>query len=754
MKKFIRLFSTVNPLTLTFCTTLLVAIIFFADVPFFEIMELKTYDLRFRSRGRVEPSPHVVLAVIDEKSLDKLGRWPWPRAKIAALVDTLSRDGAKVIGFDILFSEPDKNSSLEFISQLDRRIQSLNINNEKLDAFILRSKKKADNDLTLANTFRNSSASVVLGYFFHMSGDDLDDPINGARIDRRLGLIGSSKYSLVMYDDERTERSPFPEAYAPEVNLKAFAESTEASGYFNMMADNDGVIRWMPLIFRCGEDLFPPLSIQCAWHFLSRPQMVVKVADIGVEEIRMGDRSLPTDEKGRLLINYLGPEKTFPYYSISDIIDGRLAKGTFRDKIVLVGATAMAIYDVRNTPFSTRSSYPGMEVHASVIDNILRQNFLSKPEWTKIFDLLAIIAMGVLLALVLPRLNAVKGILFAAGLFVLHIFICRWLFVGPGVLLNIIYPLLTLIVTYTSLTVYHYVTEERERKKIKGAFSYYVSTSVVNEMLKHPDRLKLGGDKKDLSVLFSDIRGFTSISENLSPEDLVHLLNEYLTVMTDVVFKYDGTLDKYMGDAVMAIYGAPLDQHDHPTRACHSALDMMEALKKLNEKWISEEKRPMDIGIGINTGMMMVGNMGSDQRFDYTVMGDEVNLGSRLEGANKNYRTNILISESTYDRIKGEFVCMEVDSVRVKGKTQPVRIYQLHGRKVVSETLDKAIFYFQRGLELYKQKRWDEALKIFETLPELDAGISAAGVYVQRCLELKANPPPPDWDGVFAMTTK
>ena len=224
--------------------------------------------------------------------------------------------------------------------------------------------------------------------------------------------------------------------------------------------------------------------------------------------------------------------------------------------------------------------------------------------------------------------------------------------------------------------------------------------------------------------------------------------------MTDVVFKYGGTLDKYMGDAVMAIYGAPLDQHDHPIRACRSALDMMGALKKLNEKWIIEGKRAMDIGIGINTGTMMVGNMGSDQLFDYTVMGDEVNLGSRLEGANKNYRTNILLSESTHERIKEEFVCMEVDSVRVKGKKQSVRIYQLHGYKGVSETLDKAILGFQQGLELYKQQRWDEALKTFEAIQKQDDGLSAAEVYVQRCLELKANPPPPDWDGVFTMTTK
>ncbi|MDY6972717.1 MAG: adenylate/guanylate cyclase domain-containing protein, partial [Thermodesulfobacteriota bacterium] len=343
---------------------------------------------------------------------------------------------------------------------------------------------------------------------------------------------------------------------------------------------------------------------------------------------------------------------------------------------------------------------------------------------------------------------------FASGLFIILILMSRWLFISSGILFNIVYPLLALSLIYTSLTVFHYLTEERERKKIKGAFSYYVSSSVVNEMLKNPDQLKLGGDKKDLSVLFSDIRGFTTISEGLAPEDLVHLLNEYLTVMTDVVFKYDGTLDKYMGDAIMAIYGAPLNQQDHPSRACHSALEMMEKLNKLNKKWIREGKPPMDIGIGINTDMMMVGNMGSDQRFDYTVMGDAVNLGSRLEGINKNYRTNILISESTYERVKDEFVCMEVDRVRVKGKTLPVNIYQLLAYNQLPETRGQAISLFHQGLELYRRQKWDEAIRVFQGVVDIDKGVGVAEVYIQRSRDLKANPPSPNWDGVFIMTTK
>ena len=330
----------------------------------------------------------------------------------------------------------------------------------------------------------------------------------------------------------------------------------------------------------------------------------------------------------------------------------------------------------------------------------------------------------------------------------------RCLFANPGTCLNIVYPLMALLLTYAALTVYRYISEERERKKIRGAFSYYVSSSVVNEMLKHPDQLKLGGDKKDLTVLFSDIRGFTTISEGLSPEKLVHLLNEYLTIMTDVVFKYEGTLDKYMGDAIMAVYGAPLERPNHPSNACHSALEMMEALGKLNEKWIGEGKKPLDIGIGINTGMMMVGNMGSEQRFDYTVMGDAVNLGSRLEGANKDYKTNILISESTYERVKDEFYCMELDMVQVKGKTLPVKIYQLLSHKQLSDIRHQAISYFAQGLQLYRQQKWDEAIKMFKLVADLDKDLYAANVYVERCLDLKAHPPPPDWNGCYTMTIK
>jgi len=754
MKKSLKSILSINPTSITITMTIFVLILFWYGVAILDLVELKTYNLRLLSRGTRKPSPQIVLAVIDEKSLNAEGRWPWPRAKIARLIDLLSQDGAKVIGFDIGFWEPDENTNLKFIYNFEQEIDSLKLKDDRIKEFIKESKLGVDNDLILANAIRKSRAKVILGYFFYMSQAELNYQVEQKDIEMQLKKIKKSQYPLLMYDQQHVRIDPFIRiAYIPEANLDILSQAAPSSGYFNVVPDpEDGIIRWMPLVIKCGEDIYGPLSIQSVWHYLDRPQLMVRVADYGIEGIRMGERFIPTDEEGKMLISYLGPEKTFPHYSISDILKGNLPKGTFNDKIVLVGATAIGIYDIRNTPFSP--VYPGLEVHATVTDNLLSKDFLEKPKWTEIYDALAILILGLLVGVAVRRVSALKGIFFSSALFIIYIWISGWLFIHWGIWVNIIYPLLALALIYTSLTVYRYLTEERERKKIKGAFSFYVSSSVVNEMLKHPEKLKLGGDRKELSVLFSDIRGFTTIAEGLTPEDLVHLLNEYLTVMTDIVFKYDGTLDKYMGDAIMAIYGAPLDLPDHPIKACQSALEMIKELKRLNQKWIGEGKQPMDIGIGINTSPMMVGNMGSAQRFDYTVMGDSVNLGSRLEGANKSYKTNIIISEFTFERVKNEFACMELDSVRVKGKRQPVKIYNLIGYKDLPDIQETVVNQFNQAVALYKVRKWDEAVHVFENITVMDSDLYAAQVYIQRCLDLKKNPPPADWDGIYVMTTK
>lgn len=714
MKEFIKKHFRVTPLKITSFVILLALILFFFDFPFLRFMELKTLDLRIASRGTLPTGSETVIAVIDEKSLTELGRWPWPRTTIAKLVDKLKASGAKAVGFDIVFSEPDKN------------------------------------DAALAGSIARAG-NVTLGYFFHLSKKDVAH-LSEKDIAKDADNIKNSRYQIINSLEKNPDDSSLPKAYAPQANLKIFSGTSANSGFFNMIPDTDGSMRWSPLVIKFGNNYYSSLPVSVLHQYLNWPLVSLNLAGYGAEGIKIGDTTVPTDESGRLLVNYMGPAKTFPHYSISDILKGRIPAEKIRNKIVLVGATAIGIYDLRVTPFG--ATYPGVEIHATVIDNILHRNFLTHSGFTRFIDLCAIILFGLLMGLIIPRLKAVKGIFFALTIIGVFLAINMLLFARYNVWLNLIYPALTMITIYLGITVYRYITEEREKKKIRGAFQYYLTASVINEMLKNPDKLKLGGDKKNLSVLFSDIRGFTTISEKLTPEELVHLLNEYLTAMTDIVFKYDGMLDKYMGDAIMAVFGAPLDQTDHARRACQTALDMMNELHRLQKKWIEEGKPPLNIGIGINSGDMVVGNMGSQMRFDYTVMGDMVNLGSRLEGTNKEYGSNIIFSEFTYDAVKDFMCCRELDWVRVKGKKLPVKIYELLGEKKDEGKFKEFIDNFEKGLALYRAAKWDEAIAAFQKTLNIRPEDAASLLYIERCKNLKENPPPAPWDGVFTMTRK
>ena len=716
MKEYIKKYSQVTPLKITIFFILLSLVLFFFDSPFLRFMELKTLDLRIASRGALPTGGETVIAVIDEKSLAELGRWPWPRTTIAKLIDKLKASGAKAVGFDVIFSE----------------------------------KETANADAALAKSIARAK-NVTLGYFFHLSGKDVAH-LSQKEIAEDTANIKNSRYQLINSTEKNPDDSTLIKAYAPEANLKILSAAAVNSGYFNMIPDTDGSMRWSPLVIEFRNNYYSSLSLSVLQQYLDWPMLSLNLAGYGAESVKIGDTTIPTDESGRLLVNYLGTAKTFPHYSISDILKRRVPAEKIRNKIVLVGATAIGIYDLRVTPFS--ATYPGVEIHATVIDNILHRNFLTHSSFTRFIDLCTIIIFGLLMGLIIPRLKAVKGILFALIIVGVFVAINMLLFSKFNVWLNLIYPALTMAFIYLGITVYRYITEEREKKKIRGAFQYYLTASVINEMLKDPSKLKLGGDKKNLSVLFSDIRGFTTISEKLSPEDLVHLLNEYLTAMTDIVFKYDGTLDKYMGDAIMAVFGAPLDQPDHAKRACLTALDMMNELHKLQKKWQEEGKPPLNIGIGINSGDMVVGNMGSQMRFDYTVMGDMVNLGSRLEGTNKEYGSNIIFSEFTYDAVKDYVCCRELDSVRVKGKKLPVKIYELLGEKKDESKWKDFIVSFEEGLKLYRTSKWDEAIAAFQKTLSIRPEDETSRIYIERCKNLKENPPPAPWDGVFVMTKK
>ena len=749
-----RSWLRINPASLTLAVLLPVVLLFLSGAPILDLIELKAYDLRFLSRGPRPPSPAVVMAAIDEKSLDAEGRWPWPRSKIAALVDTLSRHGARVIGFDIAFSEPDENSQVALIDQLARRVDALAIRDRRLAAFISESRRHADNDRALANAIKSSSSAVVLGYFFHMSEATLEYRLEPSEIDRRLKRLAASKYPLIAYQAPDTGALPFIRAYAPESNLDVFSDVAASSGYFSLRSDPDGVLRWMPLVIQAGEDLFPPLSVLCAWHYLGRPRLTVKVGRHGVDGIQMGDRFIPTDEGGQLLINYLGPPKTFPQVSVTDILRGKVPRGAFEDRIVLVGATALGTYDLRNTPFSPL--YPGIEVHASVIDSILTQSFMARPEWSKLFDLLAIVTLSALVGTALPWLSPLRGLGFATGLFVLYIFAARWLFVNAHVWLNVVYPLLSLATTYTALTAYYYVTEQRQRKKVKETFRQYVAPLVVEEMLKEPRRLKLGGEEKILTVLFSDLEGFTTYSERYSPQEMAEMLGEYYNRVTEQIFLYQGTLKEYVGDELMVIFGAPLEAPDHAERACTAALAMREQRLALASEWANAGRPRLRARTGINSGPMLVGNLGSKYRFAYGVLGDQVNLGSRLEGLNKVYGTEILVGENTARMVEGAFLLREVDKVRVIGRTQAVRIYELLAKLGTPLSLeqDKALRSYAAALEAYRQKVWREALALFGQAVALWPGDSPARTMAERCVIYQQTPPPEGWDGVFEQAFK
>lgn len=749
MKEFIKRHARITPLKITIFFILLALVLFFFDFPFLRFMELKTLDLRIASRGSLPTGGETVIAVIDEKSLNELGRWPWPRTTIAKLLDKLKASGAKSVGFDIIFSEPDNNSSLKTIIELSSAMKKNGISDGNL-ALLNKKKATADTDAALAKSIARVQ-NVTLGYFFHLSSKEIEH-LSEKEIIQNTNNLKNCRFQIVNCSEKNSDDSVLPKAYAPVANLPILSNAAVNSGYFNIIHDSDGSMRWLPLVIKYGDHYYSSLSLSVLQQYLDWPLLSLNLAGYGTESIRIGDITIPTDESGRLLINYLGPAKTFPHYSISDIIQGKIPAEKFRNKIVLVGATAIGIYDLRVTPFG--ATYPGVEIHATAIDNILHRNFLIYSGFTKFFDLCAIIVFGLLMGLIVARMKAVKSMLFAVVLIGIFMAVNMFFFTSYNVWLNLIYPLLTMITIYLGITVYRYITEEREKKKIRGAFQYYLTASVINEMLKDPSKLKLGGDKKDLSVLFSDIRGFTTISEKLSPEELVHLLNEYLTAMTDVVFKYDGTLDKYMGDAIMAIFGAPLSQPDHAGRACRTALDMMKELKSLQKKWQEEGKPALNIGIGINSGDMVVGNMGSQMRFDYTVMGDMVNLGSRLEGTNKEYGTNIICSEFTYNAVADFMCCRELDWVRVKGKKLPVKIYELLGEKKDEKNFKDLIDNFEEGLRLYRAAKWDEAIAAFQKTLAVKPEDAASLLYIERCKNLKENPPPEPWDGVFTMTKK
>lgn len=747
MKRLLAATSKFFPLLITASCIAVVLLLYVSGLWLLDFLELKTYDLRLQYRGPLTPGSNIVLCVVDEKSLRQEGRWPWPRWKIAKLIDILSSEGAKVIAFDIGFFEPDEYVNKSLIDLLETEIKKGHTTKDQLLSLMEKFRKQFDNDLILAQSMRNSKARIVLGYFFHMSPDNVDFKLDHKQLMGRLSLIETSKYPIVVYKRHGSDSSPFTKAFAPVPNLEQLTESAESTGYFNIFPDPDGIVRRIPLAIQCGADVYSPLSIQALWNALDRPPLSAIVSGYRVAGIKIGKTFVPTDENGNLLINYLGPPKTFPQYSITDILEGNIPYSKLKGSIVFVGATAVGIYDQRATPFGP--VYPGLEVHATVADNIMTHRYIVRPKWCSVVDLVTITVLILLAAMAIWLFGPYWAAFVCGGLFVAQAGVATGLFWSRGLWLNIVYPGLSLVMAYGSLTIYYYVTQEKEKRRLRSAFHHYTSPVVVKQLLKKRYDIALGGEKKELSVLFSDLRGFTRLSTESSPGELVSQLNEYLTAMTDIVFSNDGTLDKYIGDGLMALFGAPVPVAEHQYRACNAALEMIDMLASLNNNWVASGKTPLDVGIGISTGSMLVGNLGSRQRFDYTAIGENVNLGARLEGLSNFYGANILISEATHEAVKDRLYCVEVDTIRVSDK-RTTKIYWLVGRQAPESSLGQALQIFATALRYYKLKDWKRAADMFYNAYKADPALRAAEVYVRRCRYLVKNPPPSHWDGVWS----
>jgi len=727
-------------------------------VPFLNLMELKTIDLRFKSRGEISPRPDIVLAVIDEKSIDKEGKWIWPRSKLALLISKLSEAGAKIIAFDIGFLEPDETSqSLNYIiEKIKKEIQVTGIQNTSLENYFESLKIQNDNDRLLAEAIKNAQSNtkskVVLGYFFH-TDSEMPTDTDENEILLREENIRKSAYKALRYPPEGIPEKTFSEAILPQSNIKIISDAAEYSGFFNMFPDEDGVVRWIPAIIKFRDKFYAPLGLMVVSAFLDVP-LSLHIAEYGVVSLKIGKMNVPVDESGRFYINYRGNPKHFPHISITDILSGNVNPKHLKDKIVIVGATATGIYDMRVTPFG--SIFPGSEIHANVVDTILSEDFLHQPAWVTLTDIAAIILAGLIPGILLPATGAVFGAGAIFSLFTGYILLSQHLFFVYGLIINLVYPLLVIIIVYISITGYKYLTEASQKKFIRDAFSTYLAPSVVKQLIEFPEKLVLGGEERVITAFFSDVQGFTSISEKLSPRELVELLNEFLTEMTDIILKYEGTVDKFEGDAIIAFFGAPNLLDSQAESACKACIDMQKRLAELREVWKIQKRPELKMRIGLCTGAAVVGNMGSKSRMDYTMMGDTVNTAARLEGVNKVYGTYTLISETTYAGAASEDIRVrELDSIHVVGKKEAIRIYQLIGYSHETDKKElEMIEHYTTGLYAYRARDWEKAIWFFNAALEIEPDDAPAKTMLERCNEYKENPPPKDWDGAFTMKTK
>ncbi|MFC1541353.1 CHASE2 domain-containing protein [Candidatus Latescibacterota bacterium] len=684
----------------------------------FDKTEFASRDLRFRIRGVQEAPDDIVIVAIDPQTLDMLGLIGMPpRDYHVPVIEHLFMAGAKAVLFDVEF-------------------------------FVYRGEIEPGN-IAPSPSFTDSLFAESLFMY--------PETIIGRKI----------AISVEDATSQSAGESPLP---------PSLFQNQKQIAYVDMFQDSDSSIRRaLPISYDMGDEE------QWQYSFALRAAMYAMDADTawvdpGGHKIYVGDRVIPLDDSNppTMIINYYTDEDTFArennYISYEQVMDpgefgiqALMKAERFKDKVVLIGATFPESHDSKITPFYLGTSLfnpseylmYGVHVHKNIADTIISGQFIQPVRKWQFFFL--VLFMSVLATVINYRFRGFIGLFLSVFLIIVYTGAALYLFINNRLLLPLVAPAYATVgINYISVVTYNYLMERKQKTMIKGMFSQYLPGSVVNELIQNPDMLSLGGEERVMSVIFSDVAGFTTISESLSPTGLVELLNEYLTAMSDVVFKYNGIIDKYEGDAIMAEFGAPLEDKDHALNACYTAIEMQEQLAVLREKLLSEGKAEIRARVGINSGPMVVGNMGSLMTFDYTVMGDNVNLSSRLEGANKEYGTYIMCSEATRKMVEHEIITRELDLLRVKGKTEGVLVHEVLQRKStgLDEVKQKVVDIYLEGLAAYKERRWDDGIKLFSEAHSIDPEDSPSEVYKKRCEAFKAEPPPDDWDGIFTMRTK
>ncbi|MDH3763075.1 MAG: adenylate/guanylate cyclase domain-containing protein [Gammaproteobacteria bacterium] len=714
--------------------------------PFIKQLENWTYDARLNFTLPDSIDDRVVIVDIDENSLAEVGRWPWGRDKLATIVDNLfNYYEADVVGFDIVFAEKDQSSGLEKFEQLART--SL-----KNDALYLQALDEIRPSLRHDEIFADSlvGKNIVLGYYFKTNLQEGE-----------TGVTGLLPPALTKMDVQWSERLPINKAVGFGGNLEILQASARSGGYFdNPFVDADGVFRRVPLVQSFDGYLFASLALATAQAHLDTAGIELAVETEGsrggkeyyaLETINLGSHRIPVDANGAVFVPYRGRQGSFPYIPAHQVLSRTTNPLALRDKIVLVGTSAPGLLDLRSTP--VQNIYPGVEVHANIISGILGDRIKHKPAWTVGYEFVLLVVIAVSMALLLPLLSpllAAAGTLGLTGVVLAGTFIA-W---NSNLILPLASPLVLILLLFMLHMSYGFFIESRGKRQLAHLFGHYIPPELVDEMSTSPEEYSLEGENREMTVLFSDVRGFTSISEGMDPKQLTQLMNALLTPMTRVIHKNRGTIDKYMGDAIMSFWGAPLADSEHARHALYAAMEMMDELKIMQEDFKQRGWPAVNIGIGLNTGDMNVGNMGSEFRMAYTVLGDAVNLGSRLEGLTKKYGVNIIVSESTKNAIP-EFVFRELDLVRVKGKNEPVAIFEPVGHKNdLEKSVTSELTAYKKALMNFRAQSWDKAELDFFNLTRASPDRLLYQEYMNRIAVYRREPPGDNWDGVFTHTSK